>query len=115
MKELSFMFDLYKRSPSTKTDRSPFSEYEKRTVFNKAALVKGYEAYSNSIRQDQCGAIIFYSEYGNTNSQYGWEIDHVNPVSNGGSDTLFNLQPLQWQNNRHKGDTVGQWYCKARG
>jgi hypothetical protein len=33
-------------------------------------------------------------------------------VAKGGSDDLANLQPLQWQNNRTKGDTWPQgWSC----
>jgi len=35
----------------------------------------------------------------------GWEVDHIRPVSHDGGDDLANLQPLQWKNNRCKGDT----------
>lgn len=52
-------------------------------------------------RKDQCGAWIGFSFYGNRDSEYGWEIDHINP--NGG-DIQSNLQPLQWTNNAEKGD-----------
>ena len=55
----------------------------------------------NVWRKDKCGAWIRRSEYGNRDSQYGWEIDHINP---NGSDQLSNLQPLQWRNNARKGD-----------
>ena len=29
-------------------------------------------------------------------------------------DDLSNLQPLQWENNRYKGDDFPHWYCKIR-
>jgi len=53
-------------------------------------------------RKDQCGAWIKRSDHGNRNSQYGWEIDHIKPESEGGGDTLSNLRPLQWENNASK-------------
>ena len=52
------------------------------------------------------------SKYGKT-EQWGWEIDHVKPVSQGGTDDLSNLQPLYWENNRHKGDAYPNWECKV--
>lgn len=45
------------------------------------------------------------SEHGATN-KHGWEIDHIRPVVAGGNDDLSNLQPLQWENNRKKGDRI---------
>ena len=33
----------------------------------------------------------------------GWEIDHSVPLKKGGTNTLRNLQPLHWLNNRLKG------------
>ena len=56
------------------------------------------------IGSDCCGALIVRSEYGNTNSQFGWEIDHVYPQSAGGDDYIDNLRAMHWQNNRAKGD-----------
>ncbi len=55
-------------------------------------------------RYDICGIPMKYSEHGNTSSDVGWEIDHIKPTAKGGSDDLDNLQPLQWENNRKKGD-----------
>lgn len=52
-------------------------------------------------RRDQCGAWIGRNYYGNRNSEYGWEIDHINPSV---GDDLANLRPLQWENNVSKSD-----------
>jgi hypothetical protein len=60
-------------------------------------------------RKDECGAWISISQYGNRGSQYGWEIDHIRPVANGGNDDLSNLRPLQWENNAAKQD--GRLVC----
>jgi 5-methylcytosine-specific restriction endonuclease McrA len=57
-----------------------------------------------------CGAVMKRSDYGNTSSEHGWEVDHVKPIAKGGTDALSNLQPLQWENNRRKGDAY-PWDC----
>ena len=55
----------------------------------------------NRWRQDECGAWIGRQDYGNRESQYGWEINHISP---GGPHHVWNLEPLQWQNNADKSD-----------
>ena len=55
-------------------------------------------------RWDRCGRIMRYSDHGNTDSNYGWEIDHIYPRAKGGASTIDNLQPLNWQTNREKGN-----------
>lgn len=58
----------------------------------------------NIWRKDLAGAWIRKDMYG-TDSKYGWEIDHIMPVSRGGQNNMSNLQPLHWENNRRKSDS----------
>lgn len=78
-----------------------FSDYIINAVWQKAHEVKGYDPYV--WRKDFAGAWIRRDHYG-VESKYGWEIDHLRPSSNGGSDELDNLNPLHWRNNRRKSD-----------
>jgi len=55
-------------------------------------------------RWDACGAVIRYDDFGDRESEYGWEIDHIIPEIRNGSDHITNLQPLHWENNASKGD-----------
>jgi len=55
-------------------------------------------------RKDQCGAWIGRKHYGDRDSEYGWEIDHIVPESDSGTDALSNLRPLQWKNNVSRQD-----------
>ena len=57
----------------------------------------------NVWRRDEEGNIIRWGSYG-TMGEYGWEIDHRNPVAKGGTDSPRNLRALHWQENREKGD-----------
>lgn len=77
-------------------------------VWEKGQIIPGYSP--NDYRRDACGAIISRSSYGQ-HTAYGWEIDHIYPRSAGGSDSFDNLQPLHWQNNRAKGDSLSGNYC----
>ena len=65
-------------------------------------------------KRDMCGASIERDEFGRE-TEYGWEIDHIVPVSKGGTDHIDNLQPLHWKNNVHKGDEFPGWECKVKG
>jgi hypothetical protein len=74
-----------------------FTETDIQKVWEKGIVVPGYNAAV--LRKDTCGAWIQRDKYGNRQSRYGWEIDHIRPVDAGGTDGLSNLRPLQWDNN----------------
>lgn len=99
------------RNPGTRRNGTQFSELEKESIWRKGAIVAGYD--QNVFRKDACGAWMRKDRYGDTSSKFGWEIDHKQPVSRGGSDDLWNLQPLQWENNRRKSD--GPLACAVKG
>lgn len=100
------------RIRGSKSSGSNFDEYTINAVWQKGTIIVGYDA--NVWRKDSCGAIIKRSEYGNTNSNNGWEIDHIRPVVQNGTDDLYNLQPLQWENNRYKSDNFPNWTCAIK-
>lgn len=77
------------------------SESVKDEVWNKASTIHGKNP--DVYRKDSCGNTIKYGSYG-TKGEYGWEIDHKHPVAKGGSDTIRNLQPLHWEENKRKSD-----------
>lgn len=89
------------------TTKKEFTEAEKYEVWMKASEVTGVDG--DMFRQDYAGAWIRYADYGNRNSQYGWEIDHLKPLSMGGEEEITNYLPLQWQNNVRKGENYPRW------
>ena len=50
-------------------------------------------------RRDDFGRAMRYSDYGDRSSEFGWEVDHIQPKEFGGSDNIDNLRPLNWKSN----------------
>ena len=96
------------RNPNTTKSGGGFDEKTIEAVWRKGTPIPGYPAF----RRDVCNASMQRNKYGET-VEFGWEIDHIVPVSKGGTDDLSNLQPLQWENNRCKSDEISNRYCKV--
>jgi|APSaa5957512535_1039671.scaffolds.fasta_scaffold68823_2 hypothetical protein len=77
------------------------TEVEKITAWQRARTVLGRDP--NLVRMDDFGSYIVWSEYGNRQSEYGWEVDHIRPTALGGPDILGNLRALNWRNNASLG------------
>lgn len=68
-------------------------------------------------RLDPCGALIQKDQYGNRESDYGWEVDHVVSKSfliNVGAseeeyDDPINLRAMHWANNDSKGTNYPEY------
>lgn len=66
-----------------------FTEEQIETVWCKAIVQSNNNP--DVFRQDYAGAWIKRNDYGNRDSEYGWEIDHLKPVEKGGTDEEQNL------------------------
>ena len=71
-------------------------------AWNKAKKFKTLNP--NEYRKDIFGNKIRKQSYG-TQGEMGWELDHSNPKSKGGTESPKNLKPLHWEENRRKGST----------
>lgn len=96
------------RKHNTNREGNAWTQQQINAVWQKGSTITGFP--SEKYRADKCSHAMEYSEHGNRQSQYGWEIDHINPVANGGGDELWNLQPLFWGNNADKSDKLN-WVC----
>lgn len=96
------------RNINTDNNGNGWSHETKSAVWNKGTIIPNFS--KDIWRSDKCGQIMKWSEHGNRQSEYGWEVDHINPVANNGTDAIGNLQPLNWSNNASKADELN-WTC----
>jgi len=99
------------RARNTNVFGQPFRTSIIEAVWGKGHVVVG--SNPDKFRKDVCGAWMVKSSFGK-NSQFGWEVDHILPISKGGKDDLQNLQPLHWKNNENKADDHPNWTCMIK-
>ncbi len=58
--------------------------------------------YDSDYAYDCSNRLINKGHYGRRNSDFGWEIGHIKPRCEGGSDSYYNLQPEHWRTNLDK-------------
>jgi len=91
--------------------RTKITQNEINATFNK--LEKVPRQNSDKYRVDACNNIICKDSYGKK-SKLGWEIDHINPISKGGSNSINNLQALQINQNKSKSNKINYDHNKQK-
>jgi 5-methylcytosine-specific restriction endonuclease McrA len=89
------------RQRNTAVTGRAFDEKIIDAVWNKAQTIEDKDPAE--YRSDIIGNIIYRGSYGKETIM-GWEIDHIKPVSKGGTDDLDNLQALNSAANAKKGN-----------
>ena len=63
------------------------------------------DKYGDETRMpDDYGTLIDKAAYGDVNSEFGWDLDHIVPRSRGGGNEESNLRPMHYSNNRARGN-----------
>ena len=86
-----------------KSDGEAFmvTKKDREAAWDRATKVRGKNP--ETWRRDELGNQMRHGSYG-SQGEYGWEIDHKNPVSKGGTDNPRNLRALNSGANRWKSD-----------
>lgn len=105
---MSITHNSMSRKSNTTASGQVWTSEQIKVVWQKGRAIQDFDAAK--FRMDKCTQIMEFSSFGDRNAPYGWEIDHINPVSNGGDDDITNLQPLNWKNNASKAERLN-WLC----
>lgn len=73
--------------------RRTFTDQQKKNVFQK--LLDFNPGANDQKKVDHKGRVIHWTQYGNRNSTYGWNIDHINRNIN--DNSLNNLRAVHYE------------------
>jgi len=90
------------RAQNTDSKGNKFTNALVNKIWEKGEYIEGHPP--EIWRRDKYGNIMNRQEFGNRKCEKGWEIDHIIPVSKGGTDNIHNLIPVNWKVNDEKGD-----------
>ena len=85
------------------------SEEFKDKVWAKGVHISG--SGDTELRRDEYGCTMRRDKHGDRYHDQGWEMDHIKPKKEGGSDELRNLRPLNWKINVERGNKEGDIGC----
>ena len=82
-----------------------YTEKDKKYIWLKSTkVIKG--ASHDLFALDYHDNEIHYFCYGNRNSSFGWEIDHIIPEALGGRTIFDNLRAIHWRTNARGGGII---------
>lgn len=80
-------------------ERPKYSEEDLDVIFAKATLILG------DLRKDVMGQYVHRQAHGDAEHPWGWDVDHIKAIKDGGSNNLDNLRPLNIHDNRGRNNT----------
>ena len=94
---------------------SDFSKQEIEDVWSQGLIIEGWNP--DIVRQDAAGAGILREKYGDHDSIFGWDIDHIYPqneleklnVPQELINNRINLRPMNWKNNISKSNDYPEY------
>jgi len=81
-------------------ENSPFPEEIIHLVWSKAP--RDNRKDPENWRRDHFGRYIRKEDFGKRKSRFGWVIDFIIPAVFGGTNSIDNLRPLNWQNKKRR-------------